>query len=114
MVIKKTKISTITPIVAIIAAIASMASIGGIGLGQQQTALAQPVDPRDIGEDEIDVGDIDDTVRDILEQVGVGDDESGPNCPPPLIHVRLPIDDPELFICVDPTFDVVPSLPDFP
>jgi hypothetical protein len=67
---------------------------------QQQTALAQPVDPRDIGEDEIDVGDIRDTVRDILEQVDVDDDESVPNCPPPLAYVRLPIDNPELFICV--------------
>src|SRR5215208_2739600 len=70
--IKKTKFSTITAVIATIAAIA-VGSIGGIGLGQQQTALAQPVDSRDIGEDGIAVGGIGDTVRDILED----DDNAG-------------------------------------
>ncbi len=65
--IKKTNFSTITAALAAIAAIAALGSIGaGIGLGQQQMALAQ-VDPGDIGGDEANVGDIGDTVRDILE-----------------------------------------------
>jgi hypothetical protein len=82
--IKKTKFSTITAVVATIAALTAMGSIGGgIGLGQQQMALAQPVDPRDIGGD---IGDIGDTVRDIFED----DDDNGGNdgerrqlCPEP-------------------------------
>jgi len=66
--IKKTKFSTITAALATIAAIAALGSIGGgMGLGQQQTALAQILHSTDIGEDEIDVGRIEDTVRDILE-----------------------------------------------
>jgi len=66
--IKKTKFSTITAALATIAAIAAMGSIGGIGLGQQQTALAQPVDLSDSLKDQVDVGGIGDTVRAILEQ----------------------------------------------
>ena len=111
MVIIKTKISTITAVIATIVMIAALGSIGGgMGLGQQQMALATV-----IGEDEaeIDVGDIGDRLRDTLEQVGIGVVEREENCPPPLIHVRLPVEDPELFICVDSTFDQVP-IPDFP
>jgi hypothetical protein len=65
--VKKTKFSTITAVIATIAAIAALGSIGG-GIGQQQTALAQPVDLSDSLEDQIDVGGIGDTVRAILEQ----------------------------------------------
>ncbi len=66
--VNKTKFSTITAAIVTIAAMAAMGSIGGIGLGQQQTALAQPVDLSDSLEDQIDVGGIGDTVRAILEQ----------------------------------------------
>jgi len=66
--IKKTKFPTITAAVAAIAALAAMGSMGGgIGLGQQQMALAQPVDPRDIR------GEIGDIVSGILED----DDDDG-------------------------------------
>jgi hypothetical protein len=51
MVIKKTKISTITAAVATIAVMVTMGSIGAIGLGQQQMALAQVLEPGEIGED---------------------------------------------------------------
>ncbi|MDQ3837472.1 MAG: hypothetical protein M3270_11170 [Thermoproteota archaeon] len=61
--VNKTKFSTITAVIATIAAIAAVGSIGGIGLGQQQTALAQVI----VGEDEIDVGGVRDTLRDALE-----------------------------------------------
>jgi hypothetical protein len=74
--IKKTKFSTITAVVATIAAIAALGSIGGIGLGQQQTALAQIVDSRDIGEDGIDVGDI---IGDVGTEVGEDDEEDEEN-----------------------------------
>jgi hypothetical protein len=68
MVVKKTKISTITAAIATIAIIAALGSMGGgIGLGQQQMALAQPVDPRDIR------GEIEDIVSGILED----DDDDG-------------------------------------
>jgi len=83
--IKKTKFSTITAVIATIAAIA-VGSIGGIGLGQQQTALAQPVDSKDIGEDGIAVGGIGDTVRDIFEDDNDnGGDDGGRRqlCPEP-------------------------------
>lgn len=101
----KTKFSTITAVVATIAALATIGSIGGgIGLGQQQqTALAQPVDLRDSLQVEIDLGD---TVRAILEQ----EDEEVPTdilCPPPLKFVPIP--GPERYICVDTTFDMVPT-----
>ena len=72
---KKTKFSTITAALATIAAIAAMGSIGGgMGLGQQQMALAQPVDPRDIGGDEGGLVGVDEgnKVRDVL-----GDDDDG-------------------------------------
>jgi len=77
--IKKTKFSTITAVVATIAAIAAMGSIGGgIGLGQQQMALAQvPVDSRDIGGDEGDLGDVGHAVRDVFEDDEEDDDDDG-------------------------------------
>jgi hypothetical protein len=82
-----------------------------MGLGQQQqTALAQPVDPRDIGEDVIDLDEIGGTVRDILAQ-GVDEDERVELCPAPLIFVAVP--DPIRYVCVDPNFTENP-LPDFP
>jgi hypothetical protein len=111
MVIKKTKISTITAAIATIAIIAALGSIGGMGLGQQQqTALAQPVDPRDIGEDVIDLDEIGGTVRDILAQ-GVDEDERVELCPAPLIFVAVP--GPQRYVCVDPNLTMNP-LPDFP
>src|SRR5215212_11736405 len=51
--VKKTKFSTITAVIVTIAALTALGSIGGgIGLGQQQTALAQIVHSSDIGEDD--------------------------------------------------------------
>jgi hypothetical protein len=110
MVIKKTKISTITAVVATIAAIASMGIIGGgIGLGQQQMALAQPVDPRDIGGDEddlvgVDVGNI---VRDVL-----GDDDDGElQLCPGGIFIPRSAGGPR---CADVRDIIATLLPDFP
>src|SRR5829696_2865092 len=112
--IKKTKFPTITAVVATIAALTAMGSIGGggIGLGQQQMALAQPVDPRDIGGD---IGDIGDTVRDIFED----DDDNGGNdgerlqlCPEPgqIFIPRGPLGGPR---CINTNIDASPT-PDFP
>ena len=90
MVIIKTKISTITAVIATIVMIAALGSIGGgMGLGQQQMALAQVLSPGDIGGD---VGDIGDTVRNILEDEldRVGEIQNIPNCPLGDIIFRLP------------------------
>ena len=73
--IKKTKFSTITAVMATIAAMAALGSIGG-GLGQQQMALAQPVDPGDIGGDETNLGGIGDIIRGIVEDE-LDDDDNG-------------------------------------
>ena len=94
--IKKTKFPTITAVITTIAAIAAMGNIGGIGLGQQQMALAQPVDPRDIGEDGIAVGGIGDTVRDVLED---DNDDGRQRLCPGQIFIRPNI-------CVDALLDV--------
>ena len=111
MVIKKTKISTITAVVATIAAIAAMGSIGGgIGLGQQQMALAQPVDPRDIG---VDIGDIGDTVRDTVRDIFEDDDDPDPETElcsgPDEIFIPRPIGP----TCINTNFTMEP-LPEFP
>jgi hypothetical protein len=101
--IKKTKFSTITAVVATIAAIAAMGSIGGgIGLGQQQMALAQPVDPRDIG---VDIGDIGDTVRDIFEDDDDPDPECELCCLPDEIFIPRPIGP----ICINTNFTLEPG-----
>ena len=101
--VNKTKFSTIMAVIATITAIASIGSIGGIGLGQQQqTAFAQV-----IGGNEIDVGGVGDTIRDILEDNEDDEDDNPPPrqlCPPPLIYVPIP--GPQRYICVDTTFDV--------
>jgi hypothetical protein len=53
-----------------------MGSIGGGGgIGQQQIALAQVLDSRDLREDEIDVGDIIGEAGDILRDILEDDDE---------------------------------------
>jgi len=95
--IKKTKFPTITAVITTIAAIAAMGNIGGIGLGQQQMALAQPVDPRDIGEDGIAVGGIGDTVRDVLED---DNDDGRQRLCPGQIFIRPNI-------CVDALSDIL-------
>jgi hypothetical protein len=108
--VKKSKFWTITAMVATIAAIASMGSIGGIGLGQQQIALATV-----IGEDEADLGDIEDAVRDIIANI-VSDNDDDPD-PEKELCSRPG----ELFIprelggpkCIDTNFTMNP-LPDFP
>jgi hypothetical protein len=106
--IKKTKFSTITAVVATIAAIAAMGSIGGgIGLGQQQMALAQPVDPRDIGGD---IGDIGDTVRNILGDNDDPDPETELCSGPDELFVLLPDG---RGICINTNFTMNP-LPEFP
>jgi hypothetical protein len=70
----KTKFPTITAVLATIAAIAALGSIGGgIGLGQQQTALAQVLDSSDIGGDEADLG----VLEDIVREIGQDDNDNG-------------------------------------
>jgi hypothetical protein len=69
----KTKISTITAFIATIAAIAALGSIGGgIGLGQQQTAIAQ----------ELNLDEVDDLLDDIgSEEREICEDFQLPNQP---------------------------------